>query len=98
MFDRSFFSDEADWDLPLDFASALDFAFAFASADLSEPWDLLRPRLLLSLLPLLPFSLPAEPGLFTKTGTAPKALTCEAIACSCLLLWLNRSLNPESES
>ena len=97
MVDRSFFSDEADLDLSLDFASDLDFAFALASADLSEPWDLLRPRLLLSPL-LLPFSLPAEPGLFTKTGTAPKALTCEAIACSCLLLWLNRSLNPESES
>ena len=97
MVDRSFFSGEADLDLSLDFASGLDFAFAMACADLSEPGDLLRPRLLLSLL-LLPFSLPACPGRFTKTGTAPKALTCEAIACSCLLLWLNRSLSPESES
>ena len=79
MADRSFFSGEADLDLALALASGLDFAFALAEADLSEPGDLLRPQPLLSSL-LLPFSLPACPGRFTKTGTAPKALTCEAIA------------------
>ena len=85
MLDRSRFSGEAALALALDLASGLDFAAALAVADLSEPGDLLRPRLLLSPL-LLPFSLPALPGLFTKTGTAPKALTCAAIACNCLLL------------
>ena len=86
MCDRSFLPEgEADLDFSLDFASDL-FAFALASAALSDPLDLLRPRLPLSLLLLLPFSLVAVFGRLTKTGTAPKALTCDAIACSCLLL------------
>ena len=91
MCDRSF-----DGDFGL--ASSLVLDFALPSVDLSDPLDLLRPRLPESLLPLLPFSLPAEFGRFTKTGVAPKALTCEAIACNCLLLWLYFSLNPESDS
>ena len=75
MCDKSFLpegeADDLDFSLDL-FASDL-FAFAFASAALSLPLDLLRPRLPLSLL--LPFSLLPWFGRLTKSGTAPRART-----------------------